>query len=135
MAKQEFNQVREAVDKILNVTTVIKRRNKSRVEKKREHFVHTINSIEEILVRANILYAETGIDYSSYDEKFMSVIDSLLIMHFGPQCFELISWYLYERMGPDGSKVGQVFDDNGNEVDIDSPYDLYDLIQKVNPNV
>jgi hypothetical protein len=135
VAKQEFNQVRDAVDKILGVSTVIKRRNKSKVEKKRELFVQTINSMEELLIRSNLLYAEIGVDYSSYDEKFLSVIDSLLFMHFGQQCFELISWYLYERLGPDGTTIGQVSDEDGNPIEINNPYDLYDLILKANPNI
>lgn len=135
MAKQEFNQVREAVDKILNAKTVIKRKNRSKVEKKREDFVQTINSIEELLVRSHILYAETGIDYSTYDEKFMSVIDGLIYAHYGSQGFALISWYLYERIGPDGSQIGHVLNEAGEEVEINSPYELYDLILKVNPNI
>ena len=119
----------------MNAKTVIKRKNRSKVEKKREHFVQTINSIEELLVRSHILYAETGIDYSTYDEKFMSIIDSLILIHYGQQSFQLISWYLYERIGPDGSQIGHVLNEEGEEVEINSPYELYDLIQKVNPNV
>lgn len=120
---------------MLNVKTVLKRKNKSKVEKKRELFVQTINSLEEVLIRSNLIYSETGVDFSSYEEKFMSVIDSLLYMHFGSQCFDLISWYLYDRTGPDGTVFSKLNDDNGNEIDIESAYDLYDLVLRVNPNL
>lgn len=135
MAKQEYNQVRDAVSTILNATTVIKRRNKSKVEKKREMFVKTMNSIEEVLNRSHLLYGEINVDFSSYDEKFMSIIDSLIFMHFGQQCFDLISWYLYDRIAPDGGTYIKVSDDSGNEITIESAYDLYDFIVKINPNV
>lgn len=135
MARQEYNQVRDAINMMLNATTVIKRKNKSKVEKKRELFVKTMNSLEEVLTRSHILYSETNVDFSSYDEKFMCIIDSLLFMHFGQQCFDLISWYLYERTAPDGSPSSTLKDDNGNEIQMESAYDLYDLILKVNPNI
>lgn len=134
MARQEYNQVRDAVSIMLNATTVIKRKNKSKVEKKRELFVKTMNSLEEVLTRSHILYSETNVDFSSYDEKFMFIIDSLVFMHFGQQCFDLISWYLYDRTAPDGSST-TLKDENGNEIQMESAYDLYDLIVKVNPNI
>jgi hypothetical protein len=134
MAKQEFDQVKTAVDKLLNVTTVIKRKKKNQSEKKRELFVQIINSIEEIIVRSKLVYGEMMVDFSNYDEKFLSVIDSLIYLHFGQGPFELISWYIYERMNPDGT-ANFLLDEMGNEIAIENPYKLYDLICKVNPNV
>lgn len=122
------------MDKILNAKTVIKRKNRNRAEKKREDFVNTINSIEEVVVRSHILYAETGIDYSNYDEKFMSIIDSLIYAHYGSQGFSLITWYIYERINPDGS-VNHLLDEEGKEVQVNNPHELYDILIKVNPNI
>lgn len=135
MAKQEYNQVRDAVSKVLNATTVLKRKNKSKVEKKRELFVKMINALEEVLTRSHLMYAETGVDFSSYDEKFMTVIDALLYMHFGQQSLDLISWYLYDKTGPDGEQYSKLKDEYGNEIPIESAYDLYDVVLKVNPNI
>lgn len=119
---------------MLKASTVIKRKNKSKVEKKRELFVQTINSLEEVLTRSHLLFTDANIDFSSYDEKFMSIIDSLIYMHYGQQCFDLISWYLYDRNTIDGH-VSKLKDENGNEIPIESAYDLYDLVIKVNPNI
>ena len=65
----------------------------------------------------------------------MSIIDNLLHTHYGPQGFALISWYLYERIGPDGTQIGEVLNENEEPIEINSPYELYDLLQKVNPTV
>jgi hypothetical protein len=134
MAKNEFEQVQSAIDKLLNVTTVIKRKRKNEHEKKRELFAQIINSLEEIIIRSNIIYGDLAVDFSSYDEKFMSIIDSLIYMHFGQNSFELISWYIYERSNPDGSQ-NYLMDENKNEIPISNPYELYDLICRVNPNI
>lgn len=135
MAKQEYNQVRDAVSKMLNAATVLKRKNKNKVEKKRELFSKMINYLEEVLTRSHLMYTETGVDFSSYDEKFMLVIDSLLYMHFGQQSLDLISWYLYDRTGPDGEQSSKLHDEYGNEIRVETAYDLYDLVLRVNPNI
>lgn len=135
MEKNDYNLIREAVSKLLNVDTVIKRKNKSRAQKKREIFAKVITSLEEVLNRSNILYVDAGMDFSSYDEKFLSIIDLVLFMHFDQQCFELISWYLYDRLGSDGQGSSKLLNEEGEEVLVENAYDLYDVIQKINPNV
>jgi len=135
VAKQEYNQIRDAVSSMLKASTVVRRKNKSKVEKKRELFAKTMNSLEEVLTRSHLLYSDASVDFSSYDEKFMSIIDSLILMHFGTRCFDLISWYLYDRITHDGTQSSTINDENGNEIHIQSAYDLYDLIVRVNPNV
>lgn len=134
MAKQDYDQVKTAVDRLLNVTTVIKRKKKNQLEKKRELFVQIVNSIEEVIVRSRLVYSEMMVDFSNYDEKFLSIIDSLIYLHFGQGPFELISWYIYERMNPDGS-ANALLDETGKEIYISDPYQLYDLVCRVNPNV
>lgn len=134
MAKNEFEQVQNAIDKLLNVTTVIKRKKKNEIEKKRELFVQIMNSLEELIIRSNIIYGDLAVDFSSYDEKFLSIIDSLLYMHFGQNSFELISWYIYERVNQDGTQ-NHLLDENNNQIFISNPYELYDLICRINPNV
>lgn len=134
MAKNEFEQVQNAIDKLLNVTTVVKRKKKNEIEKKRELFVQIMNSLEEIIIRSNIIYGDLAVDFSSYDEKFLSIIDSLLYMHFGQNSFELISWYIYERVNQDGTQ-NHLLDENNNQIFVSNPYELYDLICRINPNV
>lgn len=135
MEKKEHNLIREAVSKMLNADTVIKRKNKSKAEKKRELFVKIITSLEEVMTRSNILFMDTGIDYSSYDEKFHSIIDMLIFMHFGQDCYELISWYLYDRLGSDGEETSKLLNEKGEETEINNAYDLYDVLMKVNSNI
>lgn len=134
MAKNEFQPVQSAVDKLLNVTTVVKRKRKNEQEKKREMFVQIINSLEECVVRSSIMYSDFSVDLSAYDEKFLSIIDLLIYSRFGQEGYQLISWYVYERVNPDGSS-NYLLDENGNEVEVSDPYSLYDILCRVNPNL
>ena len=58
----------------------------------------------------------------------------LIYMHFGKQCTELIGFYLYERINADGTINPVIVNDN-EEVILETPYDLWNLICKVNPKV
>ena len=135
MEKNEHEMIREAVSKILNADTVIKRKVKSKAQKKREIFVKVIDSIVEVMKKSGDVFSKTGVDFSSYDETFLSIIDMLLFMQFDQQCFELISWYLYERADSEDEADSKLIADNGEEVTIRNAYDLYDLILKINPTI
>lgn len=135
MERNEHELIREAVSKILNVDTVVKRKVRSKAQKKKEVFVKAIDSIVEAMKKSGELFAKTGMDFSSYDENFLSIIDMLLFMHFDEKCFELISWYLYERMDSEDESDATLLGDDGEEITIKNAYDLYDLIIKIDPSI
>lgn len=131
---EDYKNVQSAVDSILNVSSNIKRKKRSNTDKKKELFVQMINNLEQAISRSNIAYVDLEMDMSRYDEKFYVVIDILLYMGFGPQCQELLSYYLWDRILPDGS-ILPLYDENENEITINSAYDLWDLVVRLNPKV
>ena len=131
---EEFKSIQEAVNSVLNIQSFIKRKQQRGPEKKKESFVRLINMIEETIVRSNIMFADLEMDMAKYDEKFYTVRDYLLLSTYGPDCFDLISFYLWERMNEDGEALTLV-DTFGNEINMNSPYDLWELIIKVNPKI
>lgn len=132
--EKEYKQVQFAVDDILGTKTLIRRKKKSTSDKKRELFFNIITMLEEIHIRQNLVYADLDLDLSNYDEKFFTVIDMLLYMNFGRQCMELINFYLYDRVAADGT-LNPVIVNDTEEVLLTSPYDLWNLMYKVNPKI
>lgn len=130
---EEFKNIQEAIDQLLKVKSNIKRKNKAKQDQARELFVSVINSLQMLSVRANILYTDLKIDYSSYDESFLEIIDALLMMKFGKDACEVISFYLWERVNPDGS-TNQIFDENESEVPLENAIDLWNVVQKLSTN-
>lgn len=130
----EFRHVQNAVDKLLNVKTVTKRKKKTDSDKKKELFVQIINGVEELHARQNILYADIRIDFGTYDELFFKVIDQLIDLHFGSKSANLIGFYLYDRMNPDGS-INPIFTDDGHEILLQDAYQLWDLLKAINNKV
>lgn len=130
----EFREIQNAVDKLLNVKTVAKRKKRNESDKKRELFFTIVQNVEEILVRQNLLYADIQIDFSAYDEKFFQIIDQLLDLNFGPKGAHLIGYYLYDRMNPDGT-INPILTEDGRELILTDPYQLWELLKAVNPKI
>lgn len=126
----EFREIQNAVDKLLNVKTIAKRKNKAESDKKRELFFQIIQNLEELNVRQHLLYADINVDFSKYDDQFFNVIDQLLDLNFGTKVSNLIAFYLYDRMNPDGS-VNPILTEDGREIILTDPYQLWELIKAV----
>jgi hypothetical protein len=97
------------------------------VEKKL--FLSLINLLEPIVTKEDKVY-DLGFDLSSITKKYVLIIDLLIKMHFGPETALLIEWYLYNRIDRFGN-VEPFTDHSGKEFTVDTPEDLWALIQKV----
>ena len=131
---KDFKPIQLGVDSILGTKTLIRRKRRSNSDKKRELFFNLINSIDELTIRQNLMYADLNLDFANYDEKFFTVIDALLYMHFGKQCMEVISFYLYERLNADGT-LNAIMTDDDKEIILNTPYDLWNLLCQINPKL
>ena len=78
------------------------------------------------------MYVDLQLDFAKYDEAFLDVIDALIILHFGKEGAEVISWFLWERVNPDGS-FNYLMDELENEVHINTVQDLWELLLRLNP--
>jgi len=130
----DFKNVQTAVDGLLNIKSVVRRRKKTEQNKKKEMFTQIISGLEEAIIRSNIAMIDFGLDYSAYDETFLNVIDSLFYMNFGKDATELISYYLWDRVNPDGS-INPIFDEDDQEIILEDAHQLWELLCKLNPKL
>lgn len=130
--EQSLNEIQIAINQILNVKSLVRRKKKTKEAKKKELFISIINSIEAIINRQNLMYVELNLDLAKYDEAFLDTIDALIILHFGKEGAEIIAYYLWDRVAPDGSIVPLV-DEEGKEVTLETAQDLWNLLTIINP--
>jgi hypothetical protein len=130
MNDEHAEGVKKSIEDIIGSDTVLKRKKKSEDDIQRERFEKIIHTLEEIEVRSIILGNDLQLDLTKYDDKFLTVIDGVLLMHFGKEVCEVIFFYLYERIVPDGS-FNELIDPNGTPVPLTSPSDLWYLIKKI----
>jgi hypothetical protein len=122
--------IKQSVEDIIGANTFLRRKKKTEDDNQRERFEQIIRTLEEIEVRGVILGSDLKIDFTTYDEKFYDVIDTLILMQFGKEASEIIFFYLYERVNPDGS-INQLVDTNDQYVILNSPTDLWELVKVI----
>jgi hypothetical protein len=126
--------IKQSVEDIIGANTFLRRKKKTEDDNQRERFEKIIRTLEEIEVRGVIMGNDLKIDFTTYDEKFYDVIDTLILMQFGKEASEIIFFYLYERVNPDGS-INQLIDTNDQYVTLNSPTDLWELIKVIQNQV
>jgi len=134
MATDSYKAIQMAVDSILGTTTTVRRKKRTMSERKRDMFISIINLMEETIVRSNIAYQELEIDLFKYENKFIQIIDMLMFMNFGEDAIQIISFYLYDRLNDDGS-INPMYNTDGQEIILENPYQLWDLVLLVNPKI
>ena len=131
--ENSLSEIQVAINEILNVKSLIRRKKKTQVEKKKELFISIVNSIEQIINRQNLMYAELNLDLAKYDESFLDVIDALLVLHFNKYGADLINYYLWERLAPDG-EINPLVDSEGQEIYLQNAEELWNLLTLVSNN-
>jgi hypothetical protein len=126
--------VKQSIDSIIGSDTFLKQKRKTEDDHQRERFEEIIRLLEEVEVRSLILGSDLKLDFTDYDEKFYKIIDGLLNLHFGKEANEVIFFYLYDRMNPDGT-VNELRDENDNTVPLNSPSDLWNIIKLIQSKV
>ena len=130
--EQSLNEIQAAINQVLGIKSLIRRKKKTQETKKKELFISIINSIEAIINRQNLMYAELNLDLTNYDEAFLDTIDALIVLHFGKEGAELIAYYLWDRVAPDGT-ITSLLDEHGKEIYLETATDLWNLLTSINP--
>jgi hypothetical protein len=122
--------VQQSIESIIGADTVLKRRKKTEDDISRDTFEKIIIALEQANVRSSIIGTDFKLDFTSYDETFYEIIDNLILMQFGKEASEVIFFYVYERINPDGT-VNELADQDNNVVALNSPTDLWMLVNHI----
>jgi len=130
MNNKHTEGIKQSIEDIIGSDTIIKRKKKTEEDLNRESFEKIILLMDEIQTRGVLLHTDLGLDYSNYDEKFYEIIDRLFTMHFGKDAAEIIFFYIYERINPDGS-VNGLIDEKNQIINLNNPTDLWYLVNHI----
>jgi hypothetical protein len=116
MSNDPLSSLKQSLDQLLQADTSIKRKNKKSYDQKQDLFINVINQFEAAITKSYLLEKDYKIDMSKYEEGFYQIIDSLILLSFGKDIYELLSFYFYERYNPDGSENGLIIDETDEEI-------------------
>ena len=135
MRTDPLHLLKQSLDQLLQADTSIKRKNKKAFDQKRDLFIHLINQFEYAISKSYLLEKDFAIDLSKYEENFYQVIDSLVLLSFGKEIYELLSFYFYERWNPDGTQNGIIIEETDEEIMIENAEELWVIIVRIKPNI
>jgi hypothetical protein len=127
---EDVEGIKQSFENILNADFTVKRKKKTELDIQRELFTKIILTLERLNGRSNILASDLDIDLVKYDEVFYEAIDNLILLHFGKESAEIIYFYVYDRIDPEGN-IQYLQDTAGNPVILENISDLWYLIQNI----
>jgi hypothetical protein len=137
MDEELKRSLEEGFLKLFNSPVIVKKQRRNKAFKKKALFISLITQYEAALNKSVALQSKFGIDLFEYEEPFYGVIDKLMLLMWGGSIYELITFYLYERLNLDGT-INYLVEtqDDGTEVEIflKTPEDLYNYLMKINPD-
>ena len=133
MTENNFDDIKKAVDQLLKINSTVKRKKKAYIDKQKDLFTSIILALQAAQTRTILTQTELKLDFSSYDEMYLQIIDSLILLHFGKEGYELISWYLYEKINPDGS-FNELFNEDRELVPSTTPEDIWNVLVNIKAN-
>ena len=131
------NSLHEAFEQLLNSPVLIKKQRRNKAFKKKILFISLIEQYEKALNKSARLQSEFGLDLFEYEEPFYGVIDKLMLLTWGTNVYELITFYLYERANLDGT-INYLIEtkEDGTEVEVflKTAEDLYNYLSQIIPD-
>jgi hypothetical protein len=131
------NSLHEAFEQLLNSPVLIRKQRRNKAFKKKILFISLIEQYEKALNKSARLQSEFGLDLFDYEEPFYGVIDKLMLLTWGMNVYELVTFYLYERLNLDGT-INYLIEtkEDGTEVEVflKTPEDLYNYLSQIIPD-
>jgi hypothetical protein len=128
--EKHAQEIKTTLETMIGTDLSLKRKKKNEKDLNRDMFEKIIIALEKVNIRTTIVSNEFDLDLNKYDESFYEVIDNLIMMQFGKQASEVIFFYVYERIHPDGS-INELMDANNNPVMLNNPTDLWELVNLI----
>jgi hypothetical protein len=129
--EKHASNINVSIGELLNSETVLKRKKKTEEDRRKEMFESIVTALEKTNIRSELTVLDLNLDFSKYDEPFYAIIDGLLELNFGKNAVELIYFYIFDRVDEEGNNR-MLVDEDGNEYLLQTPSDLWELMQILN---
>ncbi len=120
----DVNEVKKAFENILGA--VIEIEFTSSNEQDKQLFISVIEDITKLTSQNDLIFDTMGVDLNSITDPYVSIIEKLLVLHFGEEAFNIIVWYLSQQLNPEVK--AKLEDKEGNTHTIDTPEQLWEFL-------
>ena len=127
-------KLREVLFSLHPLSYRIKKKGLDKESMNKKLFTSVLTQLKKIEDRRDFMSEEIGIDMTTYEDQFFSVIENLMKMSFNKSQLGLIQMYLYQ-LAPDKSWDGTITVEVANSkeekvVNFKTPLDVWKVIQQ-----
>jgi len=119
------DDIRDLFKQMLGSDIIIKDNIKENEEKLFILFVEQLETAKNLEDKT----IEVGLDLHPLVHPLWIVIENMLKLQFGLDTTNLIMFYLYERIGPDGKIIPLIEEESGKKFKLKTPKDLFAYIK------
>lgn len=126
-------QVRKVVMTALGGKVTVRKQKPSAEVLEKKLFIQCIEILKQIEDESQFAVEELGIDLTTYEEKFLIVINNLFSLHFNKEQHTLIMYYVYQAPSNeefDGTVSIEVHNKK-EEHPLKTPEDLWNIVNKL----
>ena len=127
-------QLTNLLERYLKASPRVSQKRPSKNIMEKELFIEAITLLQEIEDRRDFMEEEMGMDMTSYEEKFIQVIENLFNINYSPEQVAVVQYYIFEYPLED-TKEGKIdLRINGKKVevvDFDTPEDVWNVVQSL----
>lgn len=127
---EKIKSSQKIVEHVLGSQTKVSHRTKTKYDLDKKKFENIIFNLEQIEIRSNIITTDFSINLSKYEDIYYDVINDLFSLLYPKEAIDIINFYLYGRISPEGDVV-VLKDVEGNEILIENPSQLYNIVQNI----
>ena len=122
--KKQLKNLTDLIGKGIN----IQESKKSTKLKEEQFFFDILTELCQLEAKSQILSA-TGVNIMEYEDGYLKVIDSLLEKHFGETKSQIIMWWVFESINPEG-EISTLVDENQKHHLLKTPEELYKFLKR-----
>jgi len=122
--KKQLKKLTDLIGKGIN----IQENKKSNKLKEEQFFFNILTELVQLEAKSQILSA-TGVNIMEYEDGYLKVIDLLLEKHFGEAKSQIIMWWVFESINPEG-EISALVDENEKEHLLKTPQELYKFLKR-----
>lgn len=90
-------------------------------------FTYFVNKLDESHNNEEELFELSGLEVSKYTNPLWDMIENLLRLYYGEEWQRMISWYVLDRLNPDGAVI-PIEDENGKQYKFENPSELWSYL-------
>lgn len=131
MKKSTKNTLQSIFEEMLGVPIELGKLDNTTSSDEREIFINLIKLFEYTRKTDIELYYKFGLDFSTINASYVTLIECSLLLKYPPQIVEIILWYIYERFDEEGKITAYEYE-NGDTVHINNVKELWIYINHIN---